>query len=131
MPLRPTLNVDDRAYADGLLLKLDRLVRDQILPTELETILPVADTARPLLVDQPVQELGVSRHAPVVALALCDKQIEVFERLHVHRRKTGDFRETLDFFASQPYVIAEAEHRALVMKTPERTIFAQSVPDCL
>ena len=46
LALRPTLHFDDWAYADGLLMKLDRLIRDQILPTELETILlPVADAA--------------------------------------------------------------------------------------
>jgi hypothetical protein len=45
LALRPTLNFDDRAYADGLLLTLDRLIRDQILAAELETALPVADAA--------------------------------------------------------------------------------------
>ena len=29
--LRPTLDVEDRAYADGLLLKIDQLIRNQQL----------------------------------------------------------------------------------------------------
>ena len=45
LALRPTLNFDDRVYADGLLLTLDRLIRDQILAAELERTLPVADAA--------------------------------------------------------------------------------------
>ena len=45
LALRPMLNVEDRAYADGLLMKLDRLIREQILIVELETTLPVADAA--------------------------------------------------------------------------------------
>jgi hypothetical protein len=45
LALRPMLNVEDRAYADGLLMKLDRLIREQILVVEVETTLPVADAA--------------------------------------------------------------------------------------
>jgi hypothetical protein len=45
LALRPTLHMDDRAYADGLLMKLDRLIQDQMLPTELELILPAASAA--------------------------------------------------------------------------------------
>lgn len=45
LALRPTLDMDDRAYADGLLMKLDRLIQDQMLPTELELILPAANAA--------------------------------------------------------------------------------------
>ena len=34
LALRPTLNIDDHAYADGLLMKLDRLIQEQMLATE-------------------------------------------------------------------------------------------------
>ena len=43
--LRPALSMDDRAYADGLLMKLDRLIQEQMLPTELEPVLPAANAA--------------------------------------------------------------------------------------
>ena len=45
LALRPMLNVDDRAYADGLLMELDRLIQDQTLPAELEPSLPAANAA--------------------------------------------------------------------------------------
>ena len=45
LALRPTLNMDDRAYADGLLMKLDRLIQDQTLLIELEPRLPAANAA--------------------------------------------------------------------------------------
>ena len=34
LALRSTLNIDDHAYADGLLMKLDRLIQEQMLATE-------------------------------------------------------------------------------------------------
>jgi hypothetical protein len=45
LALRPTLNMDDRAYADGLLMKLDRLIQDQTVLMELEPRLPAANAA--------------------------------------------------------------------------------------
>jgi hypothetical protein len=45
LALRPTLNMDDRAYADGLLVKLDRLIQDQTVLMELEPRLPAANAA--------------------------------------------------------------------------------------
>ena len=30
----PSLNMEGRAYADGLLMKLDRLLRDQLVPSD-------------------------------------------------------------------------------------------------
>ena len=45
LALRPALNMDERAYADGLLMKLDRLIQDQMLPTELEPSLLAANAA--------------------------------------------------------------------------------------
>lgn len=45
LALRPALNMDDRAYADGLLMKLDRLIQDQIHLPELEPSLPAANAA--------------------------------------------------------------------------------------
>lgn len=40
LALCPSLNMEDRAYADGLLLKLDRLIDDQL-------VLPQRGSARP------------------------------------------------------------------------------------
>ena len=41
LALRPSLNMEDRAYADGLLMKLDRLLRDQLLLPECSTAAPM------------------------------------------------------------------------------------------
>lgn len=34
LALRPCLGIEDRTYADGLLMKLDRLILDQSVPSE-------------------------------------------------------------------------------------------------
>ena len=63
-----------------------------------------------------MQETGVVGRPPVVALAAFDKCVQIVERLHVQRLKAGDFREALDLFSSESNAIAEAKHRALVVK---------------
>lgn len=45
LALRPMLDFEDRAYADGLLMKLDKLIRDQILTEEVVKTLPIAYAA--------------------------------------------------------------------------------------
>jgi hypothetical protein len=45
LAVRPALSMDDRAYADGLLMKLDRLMQEQAHLPELEPSLPAANAA--------------------------------------------------------------------------------------
>lgn len=73
--------------------------------------LSTATAARALAIHQPVQELGVFRHAPIVPLALSDVRVQTLDRFHVRWLKAGDLRETLDFFSGQSNVVSEADHR--------------------
>jgi hypothetical protein len=61
-------------------------------------------------VDEPMQELGVLRDAPVVRLASGDVGIQVVERADVHRLDGGDLPEALDLPASESNLRAEADH---------------------
>ena len=64
--LRPTLDVEDRAYADGLLLKLDQLIRNQQLdpvcgvPRTDLTVIQARPSSSNQIVDLPAPEAMVS-----------------------------------------------------------------------
>jgi hypothetical protein len=64
LALRPSCNLEDRGYADALLMKLDRLIGDQLVPS-VHGDLPTVDAALP----NEAEASLVAAHAVEAALA--------------------------------------------------------------
>lgn len=75
-----------------------------------------------LTVDQPVQELRLARHAPVVGFATLHVSLQVRKAAHIGRFETGDPMQALDFASSEPNAGTEAQHgdAGLVVPTSSR-----------
>lgn len=67
LALRPSLNMEDRAYADGLLLKLYRLIGDQLVLPECGNAGPAAHGLLLATAVQPSHDVYAAEPAPALA----------------------------------------------------------------